>query len=256
MYSKKKKNVALLIYIITCVCSFTQATAQEKKWKFLIEPYMMFPSMAGETGVRNLPSLEVDANAGDIFERLQFGAMLYLEAKTDKWAITSDLLYMKLRQDATPGIIINSGTVTAKQLGYELAGLYRIAPFLESGIGLRLNSIASELNIVRNTVGGGTETLNPSLSRTWVDPIIIVRFTESIKNKWLFIVRGDIGGFNIGSRFTGQIQGYVGYRFSKLFQASVGYRIIGINYDKGADAERFRYNMNTFGPNIRIGFNF
>ncbi len=50
-------------------------------------------------------------------------------------------------------------------------------------------------------------------------------------------------------------QGYVGYRFSKLFQTSVGYRAIGVDYDNGSGAERFRYDMITFGPNIRFGFN-
>jgi hypothetical protein len=142
-FGMNKKTVAFLLFIIISAVSFAQEIAKEKKWKFLIEPYMMFPNMAGETGVRNLPSLDVDANAGDIFSKLQFGAMLNLEAKTDKWAITSDLLYMKLQQNATPNIIINSGRVTAKQLGYELAGLYRIAPFFEAGVGMRLNSINS-----------------------------------------------------------------------------------------------------------------
>jgi len=248
----KKNTIALLIFSLLYISSF----AQEKKWKFLIEPYVMFPNMNGETGVRNLPSVDVDANVSDIFSRLQFGAMLYLEAKTDKWAITSDLLYMSLQQDVTPNIIINSGEVTAKQLGYELAGLYRVLPFLEAGVGMRLNSLNSEVNILRNTIGGGTqELLSASLSRTWVDPIIIARFTHEIDNKWLFTVRGDLGGFGIGSDFTWQAQGYVGYRFSKLFQTSVGYRAIGVDYDNGSGAERFRYDMITFGPNIRFGFN-
>jgi hypothetical protein len=55
--------------------------------------------------------------------------------------------------------------------------------------------------------------------------------------------------------FTWQVQGYAGYRFSKLFQTSIGYRIIAIDYDKGTGEDRFRYDMNTFGPNIRLGFN-
>jgi hypothetical protein len=250
-----KKTVALLLFIILSGGGFAQQVAQEKKWEILIEPYVMFPNMTGETGVRNLPSVDVDANVSDIFSRLQFGAMLYLEAKTDKWAITSDLLYMSLQQDVTPNIIINSGEVTAKQLGYELAGLYRILPFWEAGAGMRLNSINSEVNILRNTIGGGTqELLSASLSRTWVDPIIITRLTHEIDNKWLFTVRGDLGGFG-GSDFTWQAQGYVGYRFSKLFQTSLGYRAIGVNYDTGSGAERFRYDMTTFGPNIRFGFN-
>jgi hypothetical protein len=244
--------VLLVMGVTPCLA---QETGQDKKWKFLIEPYMMFPSMSGETGIRNLPAVEVDANAGDIFSKLQFGAMLYLEARTDKWAITSDLLYMDLNQNATPTTIINAAEVSAKQLGYELAGLYRLAPFLESGLGLRLNSISAGLDITRNVVGGGTETLNGSLSRTWIDPILITRASTDINDKWLFIFRGDFGGFGIGSIFTWQVQGYVGYRFSKLFQTSVGYRIIAIDYDKGSGEDRFRYDMNTFGPNIRLGFN-
>lgn len=246
--------IALLFAIITN-SSFAQEGVSEQKWKFIIEPYIMFPSMSGETGVRNLPSVEVDADAGDIFNKLQFGAMLYMEAHNDKWAITSDLLYMKLNQEATPTTFINSGEATAKQLGYELSGLYRIAPFLESGMALRLNNISSELDIIRNTMEG-TESLNASISQTWIDPVIVTRLTADIDSKWLFVFRGDFGGFGIGSKFTWQVQGYAGYRFSKLFQTTLGYRIIGIDYDKGAGEERFRYDMNTFGPNIRFGFNF
>ncbi len=252
----KKKTIALLMFCLLYIGSFAQENGQEKKWQFLIEPYIMFPSMSGETGIRNLPNVTVDANAGDIFSRLQFGAMLYLEAKTVKWAITSDLLYMSLKQDVSPNIIINSGEVTAKQLGYELAGLYRILPFWEAGAGMRLNNIDAGLDLVRNAIGGGTvQLLSASLTRTWVDPIIITRFTHEIDNKWLFTVRGDLGGFGIGSDFTWQAQGYVGYRFSKLFQTSVGYRIISTDYENGSGTESFRYDVNNFGPNIRFGFN-
>jgi len=248
-----KTIIALLLTVIANI-TLAQDNLPEKKWKFLIEPYMMFPSMSGETGIRNLPSVNVDANAEDIFSKLQFGAMLYMEAQNDKWAITSDLLYMNLKQDAIPTTVINSGEATAKQLGYELAGLYRIAPFLESGVALRLNNISSEMDLVRNTING-TESLNASLSKTWVDPVIVTRLTADIDDKWIFVFRGDFGGFGIGSTFTWQLQGYAGYRFSKLFQTTIGYRIIGIDYDKGTGEDRFRYNMNTFGPNIRFGFN-
>jgi len=248
------KTIIVLLLAVIANITLAQDNLPKKKWKFLIEPYMMFPSMSGETGIRNLPSVNVDANAGDIFSKLQFGAMLYMEAQNDKWAITSDLLYMNLNQEATPTTVINSGEATAKQLGYELAGLYRIAPFLESGVALRLNNISSEMDIIRNTITG-TESLNASLKKTWVDPVIVTRLTADIDDKWLFVFRGDFGGFGIGSTFTWQLQGYAGYRFSKLFQTTIGYRIIGIDYDKGTGEDRFRYDMNTFGPNIRFGFN-
>ncbi|MDZ7605389.1 MAG: hypothetical protein U5K79_07315 [Cyclobacteriaceae bacterium] len=113
----------LLVFLIGIVLTAQAQKETSKKWNFIVEPYMMFPYMSGETGIRNLPSVNVDADPGDIFSRLQIGTMLYLEAKNDSWAITSDLLYMDLEQDATPTTVINSGKVKASQLGYELTGL-------------------------------------------------------------------------------------------------------------------------------------
>lgn len=243
---------ALLLFSFTT--AWTQSTSAEKKWKFLIEPYMIFPNMSGEIGLRNLPALEVDASPEDIFSNLKFGGMLYLEAQSDNWAITTDVLYMDLEQDATPTTVINAGEATAEQLMFELAGLYRISPFLETGIGGRVNYLSSGLDITRNTVGGGTELLSGSISQTWFDPVIITRFTGDVNDKWLFGFRGDFGGFGIGSTFTWQLQGDVGYRFSNLFHTSIGYRILGMDYDKGTGEDRFRYDVNTFGADIRFGF--
>jgi hypothetical protein len=95
-----------------------------------------------------------------------------------------------------------------------------------------------------------------SSTKTWFDPVLITRLTTDINGKWLFQFRGDVGGFGVGSDFTWQLQAYAGYRFTKVFQLTAGYRILGIDYDKGTDKERFIYNVDTFGPVVRLGFNF
>ena len=244
----------LLISVMISMLGGSVAFSQEKekaKWHYLTEIYLMFPSMSGEIGIADLPPAEVDADAGDIFGHLKMGMMLYLEATNDNWSITSDLLYMKLGQDVTPGTIITGGEITMKQYAWEVAGLKRITPWLEGGLGGRLVSLYTGLDI---------ETINEprdgSASKTWFDPIILVRSQGAIKGKWLLQFRGDIGGFGVGSDFSWQIQAYAGYRFSKLFQTTIGYRYIGINYDKGEGLERFRYDINTYGPVLRLGFNF
>ena len=233
-----------------------QTTTPEKKWNFLTDFYLMFPYMDGETGAGDLLSVPVDANPGDIFSKLKMAAMLYFEAKTDKWAITSDLVYMKLNQEVTPGTLFHSGDVSAKEFIWEPAGFYRIVPFWEVGLGGRLTSISTDIDVRRNVLPAGTEEVTASGSKTWMDPIIITRLSADIKEKWLFQFRGDIGGFGIGSDLTWQLQAYAGYRFGKIFQLTAGYRILSIDYDKGVDAERFIYNVDTFGPVIRFGFNF
>jgi hypothetical protein len=259
---KSKSHTLMLVGILYLFIGafLAPATAQvssdENKWGFLIEPYLMFPYMSGQTGLGNLPTIPVDADPGDIFKKLHMGAMLYLEAKYDKWAITSDFVFMNLQQDITPGKLIRSGTVTLQQTIWELAGLYRIIPLLEVGVGGRLNYLVTDIDAERNVLPAGSEELTGHHSKTFYDPILITRLTYDIENKWLFQFRGDLGGFGFGSDFTWQLQAYAGYRFTTLFQLTAGYRIIGIDYDKGENEERFIFDVNEFGPMIRLGFNF
>jgi len=245
----------ILFYSVNSTIS-AQTEIPEKHWNFLIDVYLMFPYMDGETGVGDLISVPVDASPGDIFSKLKMAAMLYFEANTSKWAITSDLVYMNLNQEVSPGTLFHSGEVTAKELIWEPAGLYRVVPFWEVGLGGRLTSISTDIDARRNVFPAGTEEVTASGSKTWMDPVLITRLSADIKQKWLFQFRGDIGGFGIGSDLTWQLQGYAGYRFGKVFQLTAGYRYLSVNYDKGVDAERFVFNMASFGPVVRFGFNF
>jgi len=94
------------------------------------------------------------------------------------------------------------------------------------------------------------------ITETWIDPIIVIRSHNVIKDNFLLNVKGDIGGFGIGSEFTWQIQLDAGYKFSDLFNLMIGYRYIGIDYETGSGQDYFAYNIDTFGPEIRLGFNF
>jgi hypothetical protein len=247
---------SLLLLIIGYYPLTAQSTIPEKKWNFLADVYLMFPYMDGETGIGESLILPVEANPGDIFSKLKMGAMLYLEAKTDKWAIISDLVYMKLYQEVTPGTIVNSGDVTAKQLIWEAAGLYRITSFLEAGVGGRLNYLEMGIDVRRNLIPSGTEEVTGEQSKTWYDPVLIARLTTDINDKWLFQFRGDIGGFGVGSDLTWQLHATTGYRFTKLFQMSLGYRILSTDYKSGEEPKEFLFDVNEFGPEIRFGFNF
>ena len=261
--SSKQVLLIILVMVIASTQSFAQDTVAAKqpvaakdKWSFLLEVYLMFPNMSGKSGLGTLPEVEVDADPGDIFDKLQIAAMLYFEAAKDRWAFSSDLIYMSLEQDLKTGPVIQSGEVDAKQFAWELAGMRRLLPRLEAGIGLRLNSMKMSLDLVQNNVGGGTTNKSRSTTETWVDPFIVARLKSDPAKKFIYQVRGDVGGFSVGSDFAWQIQAYAGYRFSKLFQITAGYRVLGMNYDKGSEENRFLYDMDIFGPIVRFGFNF
>jgi len=254
------KSIILFIALFGFHNLFSQDSLSKsrnaKKWQFLVEPYLMFPNMNGKTGVGNLPDVSVDANPGDIFSRLQMGAMLNLEASNDTWAIATDFIYMNLKQDVTSGLVIQNGELSAKQFAWELAGFRRVAPWLEVGIGGILSSVQAEANINVNNIGGGSTNRVKKQSQTWYDPMLIARIKHNPVKKFMYEFRGEIGGFGIGSNFAWQVQAYAGYRFTKLFHITAGYRVISLNYQTGEGEDRFLYDINTFGPVIRFGFNF
>jgi len=252
---------ATILFLVLFFFSYSspvsaQDTTNVKKWNFSTDVYLLFPYMKGDIGVGNEVTAPVDAAPGDIFSKLKMGGMLYLEAHNNKWAVTSDLIFMHLKQDIAPGKFWDYGTAGAKQLVWEPAGFYRLASFLEVGVGGRLNNLQASIEGRRNAFPAGTYEVSESASKTWFDPILITRLTADIRDKWLFQFRGDLGGFGVGSKFTWQFQAYAGYKFTKVFQLTAGYRYMSMDYDKGTDTSRFIYDVDTFGPEISFGFHF
>jgi hypothetical protein len=250
------QSIFILLLLVTLTGNAQNSTQTPHQWDFLIQPYLMFPNMTGTTGVGSLPDADVNAGAGDIFERLQSGFMLYAEAQNGTWAVSSDVLYMKLKQDAEPSKAIESGSVSVAESAWELAGMRKFLPWLEGGIAGRLVSLKVDMEVIRNVIGGNTTSEAKGMTQTWVDPLFVVRLKLPDSGKWLLQLRGDIGGFGIGSDLTWQVQAYGGYQFSDLFQVTAGYRALGIDYETGTDQDRFLYNVTTFGPVLQLGFNF
>jgi len=225
------------------------------QWHYVIEPYLMLANIHGTTGLGTLPNASVDESPSDILHHVQFGAMLYAEAHNDRWAISSDLMYMKLADDTPTNALITYGRVDLKQLGWELALLYRLSPWMEVGAGTQLNNIESDLGLSFNTPRG-VVSASRGLTQTWVDPMIIARATFPLAAKWSLMLRTNVGGFGIASEFAWQAQLYAAYHISKGSTLSFGYRAIGDDYRTGSGNDRFVYDVITFGPVVRFAFNF
>lgn len=226
------------------------STDSSEKWEFTVAPYILFPNMRGETTIRSL-TVDVNANTSDIFSRLDFGAMLYAEMSNNKWAITFDMLYMSLSDQGILPLTQRQATVNMKQYAVELVGLRRLARWVELGIGGRLNVVEGGLII---PPGDNLPGRDLGQTETWFDPLIAYRFTLPNDSKWNFAVRGDIGGFGIGSKFSWQIYPVVGYRFSRLFELVIAFRALGMDYVNSD--ESFKMDKVLFGPEIGFLFHF
>jgi hypothetical protein len=89
-----------------------------------------------------------------------------------------------------------------------------------------------------------------------LDPTVVARATWPINDHWFVQARGNIGGFGVGSDLMWQVMADVGYRPSESWFFTFGYRVIDFDYDQGDGLDRFVYDMRTFGPVLRLGFNF
>ena len=257
----KIKLPGCLFVLALCLAAMSKSFAQDttvvkNTWYYLLQVYAMFPGMEGTIGLGELPDASINASTDDIFNNLQFSAMLYFEAHNDRWAITSDIIYMHLEQEVAGKGGIVKGKAGAKQFVWEAAGLRKIKPWFDAGIGLRLVNISSSLNLEVDSTAAGGGNKSRSISKTWVDPIIIGRLKLPAGNRWLFQLRADVGGFGIGSDFAWQAQADVYYSFFKLFRLGLGYRIIGIDYEKGTGNDRFLYDVDTYGMSLKFGLNF
>jgi hypothetical protein len=244
--------VAVSFFLLAFNRSLAQSPDSAKKYKVYLEPYLMAPSLSGTVGINNLPNSFICVPAGELFKRLQFGGMLYAEVHNNTWAFSSDLFYADLSEDVSSKNGVISGSAGVKQLIWELEALHRVNEWLEAGLGARINSIENSLDVA-STVGGINKS--GSLTSTWVDPLLIARLRKWVDNKWLFSLRADIGGFGISSNFAWQLEPDIFFRASRLLQIGLGYRALSTDYSTGSGNDRFLYDMDEYGPVLRIGFN-
>jgi hypothetical protein len=227
--------------------------ADPDRWGLTVAPYFVFPNMSGQTGIGDV-TIDVDADPGDIFDKLQFGFMIFLEMSNQDWAVGVDALYMDLGQDGQTPVLGREAEADMKQLAIQTNILRRVATWAEVGIGVRLNSLDAGLSVAPGDIV--LPGFDVSKNETWLDPLIAARFTIPMESKWRLGIQGDIGGFGIGSDFAWQVFPFVGYRFSRVFELAGGYRAIGMNYETGESSDYFLYDMIIFGPQLGIVLRF
>jgi hypothetical protein len=243
----------ILLSLLIATPASGQAPVEDSgRWRFTVAPYLIFPHMNGQVTIRGNP-VDTDVGPSEIFERLDFGAMLYLEMANRNWSIGLDGLYMNLGEKGLTPITEREAEVDMKQLAIQVTGMWRAASWAEIGIGGRLNSIKGGLFVAPGEMV--LQGIDVSETKTWFDPLIAARFTAPLE-RWHLGIRGDIGGFGIASDFAWQVAPVVGYRFSRLFELALMYRALGMKYETGSGEDLFVYDMVTFGPQIGLVFRF
>ena len=87
---------------------------------------------------------------------------------------------------------------------------------------------------------------------SWVDPLAGVRWNWDISDTWSTNLRGDIGGFGVGSDLSGQGVAVVDWQPWQHVSITGGLRALWVKYgtDKGADkgADNYELDMTFWAP--------
>jgi hypothetical protein len=220
------------------VSAASQAMAQDapagKKWVYEFTPYLWTAGVKGDAGVRGRTA-PFDLSFDDLCTDLDFAFLGAFEARTDRWGLFFNTMYLERSDDSSGGQV----EAHQKQLLFDFAGTYRLNQSPKGRwdglLGLRYQNLDLKLQFPGTELNG---------NKAWLDPILGARYTGDLGRQWYFRWEGDIGGFGVGSDFTWNTALLVGYRLSRKMDLVLGYRYLDVDFED----DGFVYDTHTDGP--------
>jgi len=253
-------------------------------WTYSLTPYFWAISLDGSTTVKGRTS-DVDVGFFNILDHTQFPKGLFQlaalgEARFGRFALLADILYMKadlsagatrLRgSDAIGGALGVSAGFGLEMTIAQVAAAYEITRWN----GLTSAASTTALDIYAggrawwqraNVDISATGTLNifdltftragvlsAEKSVSWFDPLVGMRLRHQFAPAWNLVVSGDVGGFDVGSKFTWQVLGALDYEFcrskSVTWSGMIGYKALSADYSQGSGLNHYEYDLTMHGP--------
>jgi hypothetical protein len=257
-----------LALVPALLAGITQANAQDapleprplSEWQFNVVGFAWLPSVTGSVTVRGHEAQD-NASFTDIVQKSDsiLAYMSHFEAQKDRFGLFVEPIWMRLGFGSKADVLISN--LTTEITYVEFGGFYRALEgvagpanrhwFVDALAGGRYTnlSISASLN----------DGSSPSQSKSWVDPFIGARVRLEMTPTWDFQLRGDIGGFGVGSQFSWNLVALIGHRFS-LFgtsaEAIAGFKALDQDYQTGSGNRAFRWNNILWGPVLGLSATF
>jgi hypothetical protein len=94
----------------------------------------------------------------------------------------------------------------------------------------------------------------------WVDPLIGLRLRYELAPGQELVLRGDVGGFDVGSEFSwNALAAYswtIGVHYGVTYSGLLGYRALAVDFEKGSGANRYQYDVVQHGPLLGLKLSF
>ncbi len=220
-------------------------------WEFRVTPYLWGAGMDGTVGIAGREA-DFDVKTKDLLKSLDFGIMGSFEARRNRWSVGADAVYTDLGKDVTLETPIELP-------GEETPRLDMSMTILEGTVGYQ---VAKSLDVLAGLRGvAASSSLQVDEARTFAeadggfaDPIVGARFRRDLSEKLSVHLRGDVGGFGVGSDFSWFVNAAGAYRASRLISLDFGYRIWDFDYESDNDLKRLDAALGGFAFGLTFHF--
>jgi len=243
--------VAFVLLLLSPVVFAEEASQAEKNdWEFNLAPmYLWAVSIDGDQTVKG-NKVDLDVPFNEIFDNLNGALTVHFEGLyQQRFGFFTDLQYIVLGpKQSTP---IGDIDIDFTETLFELGGYYRFNQgqhSFDALVGGRYTNMDVELDFH----GPLPKT---DQSKNWVDPFIGARWNWKFAEKWGLNLRGDIGGFGIGSDLTWNLVGLVGFKPWKHVAILGGYRALYQDYSTGSGSSKFAFDATMQGPILGVNIN-
>jgi hypothetical protein len=246
-----KKPLAIVVAVLLgAFAPLAQAQQDPGDWRKSVFLYGMGAMIEGDAQVGDL-QVDVDMNLSDFFDNLKFGAMAAYRIENDQWSFTGDVTYMNLGASKTTQQGRASAGLDVEQITVMATAGRRVAPHLEALVSLAYFDVSADLRARLLQ-----QVRTASRDANWVDPLIGFNYEIPVSSRVRYTLRGDIGGFGIGSDLTWHALTKFTYQQSDRFSWYLGYRAIAYDYEDGKGRNYQNYDLVQHGPGAGIAFAF
>lgn len=251
-------NRLLFTGLLVSALSLVAFSASAEDWSYQIELYGLVATIEGEAGVGRVEGADVNVDFGDILDALDSAFMGRFEAHhSNGWGVALDYGFMDLSADITGprgGVLdvgVRQGILEALLMRRTQSGDQHIDYF----VGLRWWDNDLDATFDPAVLPG---TASVGINEDWVDPVIGVRWTNPLTEKWSFLLHGDIGGVGIGSDFTASAIAGFRYKIKESMELDLQYKALWVDYETGTAGQAgfYKYDATAHGPIIGLIFKF
>ena len=237
----------------------SKPASQGDQWQFRITPYLWAAQIESKATVGGYGAT-VNVYFPELMRHLEGGGMVNFEAQKGKLGFFFDPMGLKvhgdgdltrIRDTSLPVPPTRNVTLTLTVGMVEFGGFYQVAKWpldwkQGSGRAITLDVLAGGRYWYFQSNLDTSSPINVTTYTNFVDPIMGARTKIDLTDKLMLNLEGDIGGFDVGSKFTWNAEGSFGYQFTPRISAFAGYRILYIDY-KGPSS-RVQYHVTMEGP--------